>query len=102
MDLRNFEHQSSLRPAGAPNPRLPWAALDQEGLSRDVLMLLDPHLIAHSLILFHRAVLDQTPENITAGFVLGAENLAPQLPATHTHEDQSTEEREGWGEAVAS
>ncbi|KAF8058629.1 rho GTPase activating protein 22 [Lyophyllum atratum] len=76
LDHRNFEHQSSLRPSGSPNPRMPWAALEQEGLSRDVLLLLDPHLIAHGLILFHRSVLDETPENITASFVFGPENLA--------------------------
>ncbi|KAG5636991.1 hypothetical protein H0H81_006167 [Sphagnurus paluster] len=75
LDMRNFEHQSSLRTSGTSNPRMPWTALEHEGLSRDVLLLLDPHLIARSLILFHRSVLDQTPENITASFVLGPENL---------------------------
>ncbi|GLB37976.1 putative GTPase-activator protein for Rho-like GTPases [Lyophyllum shimeji] len=77
LELRNFEHQSSLRPGGAPNPRMPWAALEQEGLSRDVLLLLDPHLMARGLILFHRSVFEETPENITASFVLGPGNLAP-------------------------
>ena len=72
LELRNFEHQQSLR-SGA---RMPWAALQQEGLSRDVLLLLDPNLIAHSLILFHRSVLQQTPENLTASFVICSESSA--------------------------
>lgn len=72
LELRNFEHQQSLR-SGA---RMPWAALEQEGLSRDVLLLLDPSLIAHSLILFHRSVLEKTPENLTASFVMGSESSA--------------------------
>lgn len=72
LDLRTLESQQTLRPGGG-SPRLPWAALEQEGLSRDVLLLLDPHLIAHSLVLFHRSLLDQTPENMTASFVLGSD-----------------------------
>ncbi|KAG5644301.1 hypothetical protein DXG03_008719 [Asterophora parasitica] len=98
MDLRNFEHQSSLRPGGAPNPRMPWAALEQEGLSRDVLLLLDPHLIARSLLLFHRSVLDQTPENISAYFVFGAANLASasEEPEASSAPLFGTEDRPHW------
>ncbi|KAJ6626628.1 hypothetical protein B0H10DRAFT_1997916 [Mycena sp. CBHHK59/15] len=49
--------------------RMPYAALEQEGLSRGVLLALDPHVIARSLTLFHRAVLEQAPDNPTAAFV---------------------------------
>ncbi|KAJ7085330.1 rho GTPase activating protein 22 [Mycena crocata] len=49
--------------------RMPWAALETEGLSRDVLLALDPHVIARSLTLFHRAVLEQAPDNPTVAFV---------------------------------
>jgi hypothetical protein len=45
---------------------MPWAALELEGLSRDVLLALDPHVIARSLTLFHRTVLEQTPDNPAA------------------------------------
>ena len=72
LDLRNFEHQQPLRSGG----HMPWTALEQEGLSRDVLLLLDPGLIACSLILFHRSVLAQTPDNLTACFVMGSESSA--------------------------
>jgi hypothetical protein len=48
---------------------MPWAALEQEGLSRDVLLALDPHVVARSLTLFHRAVLEQAPDNPTVAFV---------------------------------
>ncbi|KAJ7036799.1 rho GTPase activating protein 22 [Mycena alexandri] len=49
--------------------RMPWAALAAEGLTREVLLVLDPNVIARSLTLFHRAVLEQAPDNPTAAFV---------------------------------
>ncbi|KAJ7077530.1 rho GTPase activating protein 22 [Mycena belliarum] len=49
--------------------RMPWAGLQTEGLSRDVLLALDPHIIARSLTLFHRAVLEQAPDHPTAAFL---------------------------------
>ncbi|KAJ6543940.1 hypothetical protein B0H19DRAFT_999504 [Mycena capillaripes] len=49
--------------------RMPWAALEAEGLTRAVLLALDPHVIARSLTLFHRAVLEQAPDNPTAAFL---------------------------------
>lgn len=54
----------------ASNHRI-WAALEREGLSRDVLLVLDPHLIAHSLGLFHRQALKEIPENLTAEYIIG-------------------------------
>ncbi|KAJ6483670.1 hypothetical protein DFH09DRAFT_1292030, partial [Mycena vulgaris] len=54
---------------GGLSSRMPWAALEAEGLSRDVLLALDPHIIARSLTLFHRAVLEQAPDNPTVAFV---------------------------------
>ncbi|KAJ7259136.1 hypothetical protein B0H12DRAFT_1014571 [Mycena haematopus] len=50
--------------------RMPWAALETEGLTREVLLALDPHVLARSLTLFHRAVLEQAPDNPTAAFVI--------------------------------
>ena len=60
-----------------PSPciRFPWATLNEEGLSKDLLFLLDPYLIAHSLTLYHRSVLDQCPDNLTIEFITGREEL---------------------------
>ncbi|TFK45164.1 hypothetical protein BDQ12DRAFT_50569 [Crucibulum laeve] len=75
LDLRSFEHPPSLRPVGTGQPaRMPWAALHEEGLSRDVLLHFDPYFIARSLTLYHRSVLDQTPEEFTADFVMASES----------------------------
>ncbi|KAJ7688040.1 hypothetical protein B0H17DRAFT_1180673 [Mycena rosella] len=59
----------SARMAAGLSSRMPWAALETERLSRDVLLALDPHVLARSLTLFHRAVLEQAPDNPTAAFV---------------------------------
>ncbi|KAJ7631847.1 rho GTPase activating protein 22 [Mycena polygramma] len=56
------------QPRGALASRMPWVALETEGLTRAVLLAIDPQLIARSLTLFHRAVLEQAPDNITAAF----------------------------------
>ncbi|KAF8655891.1 hypothetical protein AX16_002876 [Volvariella volvacea WC 439] len=54
-----------------------WTALEQEGLSRDVLVALDPHLVAESLTAFHRHVLgfeyELDEEDVTLESVLGDE-----------------------------
>ncbi|KAF8994802.1 hypothetical protein BDQ17DRAFT_1366382 [Cyathus striatus] len=61
LDLRTFEHQNSLHPSYSYTiSRMPWGALNEEGLSR-------------ILTLYHRSILDQTPDNITAEFVTGNE-----------------------------
>ena len=69
------EHQShtSRQILTSPSIRFPWATLNEEGLSKDLLFLLDPYLIAHSLTLYHRSVLDQCPENLTTEFITGRE-----------------------------
>ncbi|KAJ7339081.1 rho GTPase activating protein 22 [Mycena albidolilacea] len=54
---------------GGLSSRMPWAALQADGLTREVLLALDPHVIARSLTLFHRAVLEQAPDNPTTAFV---------------------------------
>ena len=60
----------TLKPSSAsPGIRFPWAALNEDGLSKDLLFLLDPYLIAHSLTLYHRFVLGQCPENLTVEFI---------------------------------
>jgi hypothetical protein len=69
-------HDHTLNPSlVSPGIRFPWAALNEDGLSKDLLFLLDPHLIAHSLTLYHRSVLDQCPEHLTTEFITGHEDL---------------------------
>ena len=60
-------------PLPTSSSRGPWTALDREGLSRDVLLRLDPSLIATSLTWFHRSILEQCPDNITAGFIASSD-----------------------------
>ncbi|KAF8883269.1 hypothetical protein BD779DRAFT_1674611 [Infundibulicybe gibba] len=79
LDLRAPDYQSPA--SSSTSARIPWAALDGEGLSRDVLLMSDPRLIAQSLTAFHRSILDQVPENITVDFITGSD--------IHTHEQQS-------------
>jgi hypothetical protein len=45
---------------------MPWAALQADGLTCEVFLALDPHVIARSLTLFHRAILEQAPDSPTA------------------------------------
>jgi len=53
-------------------PRI-WAMLAQDGFSREILSLLDPHLIAFSLQTFHRRAFQDLPANLTVDHVLGAD-----------------------------
>ncbi|KAI0366782.1 hypothetical protein BV20DRAFT_971516 [Pilatotrama ljubarskyi] len=57
------------------SPEALQTALEEEGLSRDVLLSLDPALIARSLFVAHQASLQKVPDNFTADYVLG---LGPQ------------------------
>ncbi|TFK24708.1 rho GTPase activating protein 22 [Coprinopsis marcescibilis] len=67
---RSYEHPYPA--AGVPPhlSRVPWNVLHEEGLTKDLLVQLDPHLLARSLILFHRSILEQLPENLTADYLL--------------------------------
>ncbi|KAJ6454183.1 rho GTPase activating protein 22 [Mycena sanguinolenta] len=68
--------QQPARGGGGLTSRMPWAALETEGLTHDVLLALDPHILARSLTLFHRAVLEQAPDNPTAAFILEADGAS--------------------------
>ncbi|KAF4598923.1 rho GTPase-activating protein [Pleurotus pulmonarius] len=68
LDQRTPEPHSPYSP---PAPRqTKWNALRMEGLSRSVLSTIDPRLLAQSLTLFHRSILEQIPENLTVGLIL--------------------------------
>lgn len=96
-------HESHiLRPSlASPGIRFPWVALDEDGLTRDLLFLLDPYLIAHSLTLYHRSVLDQCPENLTAEFITSQEDFNPNEENEHGSTSSSnplfgSEDRPHW------
>ncbi|KAI8978267.1 hypothetical protein BD414DRAFT_421946 [Trametes punicea] len=76
--------EASAQKSGLPHPRphpsfqpsslSPDAlqtALNEEGLSRDVLLGLDPTLIARSLFVAQQASLQKVPDNFTADYLLG-------------------------------
>ena len=69
-DQQQQHSRTSSRPIlSSPSIRFPWVTLNEEGLSKDLLFMLDPYLIAHSLTLYHRSILDQCPENLTTEFI---------------------------------
>jgi hypothetical protein len=76
----------------------PWtSSLAQEGLSRDVLRMLDPHLMAHTLLVYHRSVMDQLPDDLTADLII--ESDEPQSPGATTTAFSSllgTEDQPHW------
>ncbi|KAJ7591782.1 rho GTPase activating protein 22 [Mycena floridula] len=75
MDAFGGIPASPSRSAFMDSARAPWAtALDREGLSRDVLLMVDHHTLARSLTLFHRSALEQSPENLTASYLLGPDH----------------------------
>ncbi|KAH6903660.1 hypothetical protein BKA70DRAFT_1513950 [Coprinopsis sp. MPI-PUGE-AT-0042] len=69
--------------SSAPYPsRVPWNAINEEGLTRDILVALDAQFIAKSLMLFHRLLLEQSPDNLTAELVLPSTEPSPKQPRT--------------------
>lgn len=83
-NFRNLDGPHSPRSGLAPpGNRFPWDILKDEGLTREVLLNLDPFLIARSLTFFHRWVLEQCPTNISAEFILGTD----ATPSTYTEDD---------------
>ncbi|KIK93915.1 hypothetical protein PAXRUDRAFT_485676 [Paxillus rubicundulus Ve08.2h10] len=53
-----------------------WSILAQDGFSREVLSLLEPHMIALSLQIFHRRTFQTMPDNLTADYVLGTDTFS--------------------------
>jgi hypothetical protein len=69
-----------------------WAALDRDGFTREVLMRMDPHLIATSLSAFNRSLWEKAPDNISPSSFFGLDGedleLGEELQAffgTETH-----------------
>ena len=77
---------SSPRKGDSAGRNFAWTAvLEQEGLSRDVLRVLDPHLVARSLMVFHRSMMERMPDDLTAEFVIVTdEPLSPEDLTTTT------------------
>ncbi|KAL0955530.1 hypothetical protein HGRIS_001768 [Hohenbuehelia grisea] len=65
--------------------KLPWAVLEAEGLTRPVFLTLDPHLLARSLTLFHRMIVEQTPDHFTPDLVMSASNVPSHLFGSEDH-----------------
>ena len=72
-EIRGYDKPLPIPRLAQPANRFPWAALREEGLTRDILFRLDPFLVARSLRLFHRSVLEQCPDNITFEFIITPE-----------------------------
>lgn len=76
-------------PPPPPGNRFPWAKLFEEGLTRDLFLSLDPHLMAKSLTLFHRSVLELCPENIFASFLIAGQAQAQDSDDIRQPDSQS-------------
>jgi hypothetical protein len=83
-----FSQDLRANPVPSSVNQIPWAALEQEGLSRDVLLSLDARVIARSLCLFHRSILELTPENLTADLVIGTGRIT--APTDDGHENPTS------------
>lgn len=81
---------------GHSSGRIPWHTLQEEGLTRDLLLQIDPHLLSQSLSLYHRSLLEQSSPNLTAGHLLplsddhpsttlDGRDLAPSFFGTDDH-----------------
>jgi len=57
-----------------------WAALDRDGFTKEVLLRMDPHLVASSLNVFNRGLWERTPENVSPSslFNLDGEDSEPR------------------------
>lgn len=56
-----------------------WAALDRDGFTKEVLVRMDPHLVASSLNVFNRGLWERTPENVSPSFLFGLDGEDREL-----------------------
>ena len=56
-----------------------WGALDRDGFTKEVLMRMDPHLVASSLNVFNRSLWERTPENVPPSSFFGLEGDDAEL-----------------------
>ena len=84
--------------AGSVSSHVPWAALEQDGLTREILLSLDPRFVAQSLSHFHRSVLESIPENLSADLLIGTKQ--GDVPAATMMEDGTVESRHASASAL--
>lgn len=68
----------------SPRQQRVWALLAKDGFTREVLSLLDPSDIAHSLGVFHQRILQKLPVDLRADHILktdGSSGASPDLGA---------------------
>lgn len=56
-----------------------WAALDRDGFTKEVLIRMDPHLVASSLNVFNRSLWEKTPENVLPNSFFGLDGEDAEL-----------------------
>jgi len=66
--------QRPQHPFADPKQQRVWALLAQDGFTREVLSLLDPTTVAHSLRAFHRRALQKLPTDLTTDHILRADS----------------------------
>ncbi|OBZ69986.1 hypothetical protein A0H81_10131 [Grifola frondosa] len=87
--------------SAAMPPEKMQSTLDRDGLSKDLLLRLDPQMAARSLYVFHVVALQLVPNNFTAEFCLPpctreVENSASGSPASHLSPFLGTDEQPHW------
>ena len=56
-----------------------WASLERDGFTKEVLIRMDPHLIASSLNVFNRGLWERTPENVSPNSFFGLDGEDAEL-----------------------
>ena len=56
-----------------------WASLERDGFTKEVLIRMDPHLVASSLNVFNRGLWERTPENVSPNSFFGSDGEDAEL-----------------------
>ncbi|THH20488.1 hypothetical protein EW146_g880 [Bondarzewia mesenterica] len=68
------------RPSTSGNKEILWSALEREGFTKEILLRLGTRLVARSLFIFNRTLLESMADNLSAVSCLPDDN--PTLPTT--------------------